>query len=87
MIIEVIFDVIAGIIRAIFFATQVLPDMPSVVTNAGDAISAYAVSGISFVFEVVGKTFAVAILTIIPVFILFRLTWRITVFVWSLIRG
>lgn len=86
MIFEVIFSIIGGILRAIFFIFQILPDMPSVITNVGDTLATYASTGMGFFFEVLGKPLGVAVLTLVPIYLTFKLTFSLTIFIWRLIK-
>lgn len=87
MIFELLFNIFAFIIKAIFTITSILPDMPTVITNVGDLIADYATVGSGYLFEIVGKPFGVAILTIIIVVLPFYLTWRMSVWLYKMIRG
>lgn len=86
MIFEVVLNIFSMIIRTIFFVTQVLPDMPSAITNVANTISSYAVTGIGFVFEILGRDLSLAVLTIVPIYITFRLTYSMLLFIYNLIK-
>lgn len=87
MIIEVLFNLIMSLLKIVFFITQVLPDMPTPVTNVLTMVTDYAVQGAGFLHEILGKPLAVALFTILIVLIPFYTTWRMSVWIYTRIRG
>ena len=87
MIIEAIIGVLFSAVNFIFTAVGVLPDMPEAIVSVTDTMQDFAISGMSLLFGILGKSFTLSVLTATITLILHHQIWAIVSWSWHKIRG